>query len=64
MARANDPRRFSDTVVLAFCVLAVVIAMAVFGRVQRDRRRRERLRKLVEQPPDFTHNPALSADPN
>ena len=64
MARANDPRRFSDTVVLGASVLAVVIAMAVFGRVQRDRRRRERLRKLVEQPPDFTHNPALSADPN
>lgn len=64
MARANDPRRLSDTVVLGASVLAVVIAMAVFGRVQRDRRRRERLRKLVDQPPDFTHNPALSADPN
>ncbi|MEY3172209.1 MAG: hypothetical protein RLZZ436_122 [Planctomycetota bacterium] len=61
-ARANDPRRLSDTVVLGLGVLAVVIAMAVFGRVQRDRRRRERLRKLVEESPDFRQTPAVSHD--
>ncbi|MFM7058322.1 MAG: hypothetical protein ACKO2P_15505 [Planctomycetota bacterium] len=61
-ARANDPRRLSDSVVLGLCVLAIVIAMAVFGRVQRDRRRRERIRKLVEESPDFAHTPAFSPD--
>jgi len=61
-ARAGDPGKLSDTVVLGLCVLAVVIAMAVFGRVQRDRRRRERIRRLVEETPDFAHTPAFSTD--
>ena len=52
-ARARDPRRVSDTVVLGLAVLVLVIAMAVFGRLQRDRRRRDRLMRLVEDRPDF-----------
>ena len=52
-ARAKDPRRVSDTVVLGAAVLVVVIALAVFGRVQRDRRRRQRLLRLVAERPDF-----------
>lgn len=62
VAKANSPGRLSDTVVIALGVLAVVISMAVFGRVQRDRRRRDRLRKLVEEAPDFRQTPEFSPD--
>ena len=55
-ARAKDPRRISDTVVLGAAVLVVGVALAVFGRVQRDRRRRQRLLRLVAESPDFRQN--------
>ena len=59
VAKANAPGRLSDTVLMALGVLAVVVSMAVFGRVQRDRRRRDRLRKLVEDSPDFRQTPGV-----
>lgn len=52
-ARAADPRRVSDTLVLMVGVLTLIVAMTVWGRVQRDRRRRERLLRLVQEQPDF-----------
>jgi hypothetical protein len=52
-ARAADPRRINDTLVLMAGVLAVIVAMTVWGRVQRDRRQRERLLRLVDEQPDF-----------
>jgi hypothetical protein len=61
-ARAKDPRRVSDTVVLGIAVLVLVIAMTIFGRVQRDRRRRERLMRLVEERPDFRQTPVGVSD--
>ncbi len=61
-ARANAPGRLSDTVLMGLGVLAVVVSMVVFGRVQRDRRRRDRLRKLVEESPDFRQTPGCSPD--
>lgn len=61
-ARAKDPRRVSDTVVLGAAVLVVIIALAVFGRVQRDRRRRQRLLRLVAESPDFRQNTGALSD--
>jgi hypothetical protein len=34
-------------------VLAVLVAMAVWSRVQRDRRERSRVLRLVDEPADF-----------
>ncbi len=34
-------------------VVAVIVAMTVWGRVQRDRRQRERLLRLLDEQPDF-----------
>lgn len=52
-ARAADPRRVSDTLVLMIGVLTLIVAMTVWGRIQRDRRRRDRLLRLVQEKPDF-----------
>jgi hypothetical protein len=34
-------------------VLTLIVAMTVWGRIQRDRRRRDRLLRLVQEKPDF-----------
>ena len=55
-ARAVDSRSLSDTMVLLLGFVALLAAMTVWGRVQRDRRERKRLMLLVEERPDFRHN--------
>ena len=54
-ARAVDSRSLSDTMVLLLGFAALLAAMTVWGRVQRDRRERTRLMLLVDERPDFRH---------
>ena len=54
-ARAVDSRSLSDTMVLLLGFVALLAAMTVWGRVQRDRRERTRLMQLVDERPDFRH---------
>lgn len=48
-------RPVSDTVILFLGFLSLLAVMTVWGRVQRDRRERQRLKKLVDERPDFRH---------
>lgn len=57
-ARANDPRGISDTVLLLAGFLVLIATMTVWGRVQRDRRERQRLRSLLDERPDFRQTSA------
>ncbi len=57
-ARRRADSRISDTAVMLFGFLSIVVMMAIWGRVQRDRRERERLLVLVDSRRDLHHNPA------
>lgn len=52
-ARQNDPERPGDLLVLLTAVLSVLVAMTVWSRVQRDRRERQRVLRLVDEPATF-----------
>lgn len=52
-AKANSGNPVSDTMVLLFGFIALLATMTVWGRVQRDRRERDRLKLLVDERPDF-----------
>ncbi len=52
-AKAADPLRVSETSVLFLGFVALLLAMTVWGRVQRDRRHRRRVLHVVDERPDF-----------
>ena len=52
-AKANSGNPVSDTMMLLFGFIALLATMTVWGRVQRDRRERDRLKLLVDERPDF-----------
>lgn len=52
-AKAADPLRVSETAVLFLGFVALLLAMTVWGRVQRDRRHRRRVLHVVDERPDF-----------
>ena len=52
-AKANSGNPVSDTMMLVFGFIALLVTMTVWGRVQRDRRERDRLKLLVDERPDF-----------
>jgi len=52
-AKANSGNPVSETMVLIFGFVALLATMTVWGRVQRDRRERDRLKLLVDERPDF-----------
>ncbi len=52
-AKANSVNPVSETIVLIFGFIALLATMTVWGRVQRDRRERDRLKLLVDERPDF-----------
>lgn len=52
-AARSQGRSTSDTLMLLLGFLALIGAMTVWGRVQRDRRERQRLMLLVDERPDF-----------
>lgn len=52
-AKANSGNPVSETAVLLAGFLALLVTMTVWGRVQRDRRERQRLLMLVDERPDF-----------
>lgn len=56
-AREAESGRVSDTLVMLFSGLVLLGAVTVWGRVQRDRRERKRLLRLVDELPDFAHTP-------
>jgi len=49
----SQSRRVSDTLVMVLGFLSLLAAMTVWGRVQRDRRERQRLKSLVDERPTF-----------
>ena len=49
----NKTRPVSDTLVLVLGFLSMIVAMTLWGRVQRDRREHRRLMLLVDERPDF-----------
>ncbi len=49
----NKTRPVSDTLVLVLGFLSLIVAMTLWGRVQRDRREQRRLMLLVDERPDF-----------
>lgn len=49
----SQSRSLSDTVILMLGIVGLLMAMTVWGRVQRDRRERRRLMSLVDERPDF-----------
>jgi hypothetical protein len=53
----SQGRRVSDTTILIVGFLALMTAMTVWGRVQRDRRERKRLLSLVDEKPIFRQTP-------
>lgn len=53
----SQGRRVSDTTILIVGFLALMAAMTVWGRVQRDRRERKRLLSLVDEKPIFRQTP-------
>lgn len=55
-ARQKDSERPGDLLVLLTAVLAVLVAMTVWSRVQRDRRERQRVLRLVDEPATFRQN--------
>jgi hypothetical protein len=57
-AQAQSSERYSETVLLGVAVAGLFAMMAVWGRVQRDRKQRNRLRSLLDERPDFrqTHS--------
>ena len=59
-AKANSGNPVSDTMMLLFGFIALLATMTVWGRVQRDRRERDRLKLLVDERPeevtDFRRN--------
>ena len=52
-ARAQDADQPGDLIVMLTAVLAVLVAMTVWSRVQRDRRERSRVLRLVDETADF-----------
>jgi hypothetical protein len=52
-AREKDTDRPEDLLVLLTAVLAVLVAMTVWSRVQKDRRERQRVLRLVDEPATF-----------
>ncbi|MFO0975091.1 MAG: hypothetical protein U0996_01770 [Planctomycetaceae bacterium] len=52
-AKAADPLRVSESAVLFLGFIALLLAMTVWGRVQRDRRHRRRVLHVVDERPDF-----------
>ena len=54
-AQEAESGRVSDTLVMLFSGLVLLGAITVWGRVQRDRRERKRLLRLVDDLPDFAH---------
>jgi hypothetical protein len=52
-AKKNSGNPVSDTMLLLFGFIALLATMTVWGRVQRDRRERDRLKLLVDERPDF-----------
>ena len=52
-AKANSGNPVSDTMLLLFGFITLLATMTVWGRVQRDRRERARLKLLVDDRPDF-----------
>ena len=63
-AKAADSRSVSDTMILLLGFVALLAAMTVWGRVQRDRRERKRLMLLVDERPNFRHTSQnLFSDP-
>ncbi len=54
-ARSADPLRVSETAILFLGFIALLLAMTVWGRVQRDRRHRKRVLHVVDERPDFRH---------
>ncbi len=52
-AKKNSGNPVSDTMLLLFGFIALLVTMTVWGRVQRDRRERDRLKLLVDERPDF-----------
>jgi hypothetical protein len=52
-AREMDTDRPEDLLVLLTAVLAVLVAMTVWSRVQKDRRERQRVLRLVDEPATF-----------
>lgn len=53
----SQGRRVSDTVILIVGFIALMAAMTLWGRVQRDRRERKRLLSLVDEKPIFRQTP-------
>lgn len=54
-ARSADPLRVSETAILLLGFIALLLAMTIWGRVQRDRRHRRRVLHVVDERPDFRH---------
>lgn len=54
----SQTRSVSDTMVLLLGFLALIGAMTVWGRVQRDRREHKRLMSVVDEKPDFRQTSA------
>ncbi|MEY4185515.1 MAG: hypothetical protein RIT02_549 [Planctomycetota bacterium] len=52
-AREKDTDRPEDLLVLLTAALALLVAMTVWSRVQRDRRERQRVLRLVDEPATF-----------
>jgi hypothetical protein len=51
----SQSRSVSDTLILVLGFLTLLVAMTIWGRVQRDRRERQRMMSLVDERPDFRH---------
>ncbi len=60
----SQSRRVSDTLVLVLGFLTLLASMTIWGRVQRDRRERQRLKSLVDERPTFRQtSPDLFSGP-
>ena len=53
IARDRSQKPVSDSILLLGGFAALLVMMTIWGRVQRDRRERERLLQLVDEQPDF-----------